>query len=62
MNDLVVDSEERKTLWKSLRERAAQEQTYKVDLPDVDIDPLILAQFLGIKEPKESYELAEDEW
>lgn len=62
LNDLVVHSEERQMLWKALRERAAQEQTYKVDLPDVDIDPVILAQFLGIKEPKESYELAEDEW
>lgn len=57
LNDLVVRSEERQTLWKALRERAAKEQTYKVDLPDVDIDPAVLALVLGIKEPPGSYDL-----
>src|SRR3972149_6018636 len=31
LNDLVVQSEEREILWKSLRERAENEQLYKAD-------------------------------
>lgn len=48
LNDLVVQNEERDILWKSLRERAENEQLYKVDLPDENIDPALLALLLGI--------------
>ena len=50
LNELVVASDERALLWRSLRERAAQEQAYKTDLPDMDVDPTLLALLLGIKE------------
>lgn len=49
LNDLVVQSDERALLWKSLRERAKQNQLYKVDMPE-DIDPAVLIALLGIKE------------
>jgi len=35
INDLVVKSEERKTLWRALRERASQEQAYQT--PETDL-------------------------
>ena len=50
LNDLVVQNEEREILWKSLRERAENEQLYKVDLPDANIDPALLLLLLGITE------------
>ena len=52
LNDLVVAGEEREILWKSLRERAENEQLYKVELPKVDIPPEVLMALLGIKETK----------
>ena len=48
LNDLVVQNEERDLLWKSLRERAENEQLYKVGLPDANIDPALLVLLLGI--------------
>ncbi len=65
LNDLVVEGEERQTLWRSLRERAENEQLYKTDLPDVDIPPEVLMALLGIRDAKEPYEpkvSKEDEW
>lgn len=56
LNDLVVAGEERQTLWRSLRERAENEQLYKTDLPDADIPPEILIALLGIKESPGSYD------
>ena len=56
LNDLVVDGDERVLLWRSLRERAENEQLYKTDLPDVDIPPDVLIALLGIKELEEPYE------
>jgi hypothetical protein len=56
LNDLVVDGDERMLLWRSLRERAENEQLYKTDLPDVDIPPDVLIALLGIKEVEEPYE------
>ncbi len=56
LHDLVVQSDERELLWKSLRERAENEQLYKTDLPEVDIPPDVLMALLGIKEPDEPYE------
>ena len=53
INDLVVNSDERKLLWRSLRERAEQKQGY--DAPEVDIPPALLAALLGIEELGESY-------
>ena len=44
VDDLVVRSEERAILWRSLRERAQQAGQYQADdLPASDLDPLLLA-------------------
>ncbi len=44
VRDLVVKSEERDVLWRSLRERALQSGQYQAaDLPEVGLDPLLLA-------------------
>lgn len=57
VNDLVVDTEERQVLWQALRERASQSQQYKSnELPELEIDPSILAALLGIQESGESYD------
>jgi hypothetical protein len=56
LNDLVVDGDERQVLWRSLRERAENEQLYKTNLPEVDIPPDVLSALLGIKETKATYE------
>jgi hypothetical protein len=55
LNDLVVQNEEREILWKNLRERAENEQQYKVDLPEADIPPEVLLALLGIKEAQTDY-------
>lgn len=59
LNDLVVHAEEREILWKSLRERAENDQLYKTDLPAADIPPEVLVALLGIKEAQEPYESKE---
>ena len=59
MNDLVIDGDERIILWRSLRERAENEQLYKADLPEADLPPEVLMALLGIKETQTSYD-AED--
>ncbi len=60
INDLVVQSEERQTLWTSLRERASQAQGYATkDNLDFDVTPEILAFLLGIKELEEPYNLSQ---
>ena len=56
LNDLVVDGDERQLLWRSLRERAENEQLYKVDLPEADIPPDVLIALLGIKEVQTPYD------
>jgi len=56
LNDLVVQNEEREILWRNLRERAENEQLYKIDLPDADIPPEVLMALLGIKEMQGNYE------
>lgn len=61
INDLVIQSDERISLWQSLRERAEQSQSYKVDIPD-DIDPSVLLTLLGIKELQGNYKTEEEEW
>jgi hypothetical protein len=55
LNDLVVQSDERELLWKSLRERAVNAQLYKADLPEADIPTDILISLLGIKEFDSGY-------
>jgi len=61
LNDLVVEGEERNILWKNLRERAENEQLYKVDLPATDIPPEVLMALLGIKvsDGSEVYDVSE---
>lgn len=61
INELVVESDERASLWQSLRERADQNQGYKTDIPD-DIDASGLLALLGIKEFQGNYEPKEVEW
>ena len=57
VSDLVIHSEERQTLWQALRERASQSQNYQVtDLPELAIDPSLLAALLGIKEIENAYQ------
>lgn len=56
LNDLVVRTNERALLWRSLRERAASGQLYRTDLPDVDLPPDVLIALLGIKEEAAAYE------
>jgi hypothetical protein len=57
INDLILHDEERQVLWQSLRERATQSQAYQTaDLPDLNLDPSLLAALLGIKEAEEPYD------
>ena len=56
LNDLVVDSGERESLWKSLRERAEGDQLYHTELPEVPVPPEVLLALLGIKESGQDYE------
>lgn len=50
VDDLVVASGDRQVLWKALRERANEaQQTGAEELPDLDIDPAVLAALLGLK-------------
>jgi len=50
INDLIVADDERQSLWQALRERAAQYQQYGVsELPELDIDPAVLAALLGVE-------------
>ena len=57
LNDLVVRSEERAVLWRSLRERATRSGLYRAeDIPEFPLDPAILAllgDFKNIAEPNE---------
>lgn len=56
LNDLVVAGDERQILWRSLRERAENEQLYKTGLPETDIPPEVLMALLGIKELQADYD------
>jgi hypothetical protein len=47
VDDLVVSSSDRRNLWHALRDRAAQANAYKVDLPEMPLEPEILA-LLGL--------------
>jgi hypothetical protein len=56
LNDLVVASDERQLLWRSLRERAEQSQLYKTNLPDLDIPQELLIALLGIREDHSQFD------
>jgi len=55
LNDLVVNSDDRSLLWRSLRERAENSQLYKTDLPEAKLPPEVLIALLGIKESSAEY-------
>ena len=59
LNDLVVGSDERIVLWRSLRERALNAQLYRTSLPESDIPPDVLVALLGIKEPASPYNIGD---
>jgi hypothetical protein len=51
INDLVVKDDERNVLWQALRERACQAQEYSAKgLTGEEVDPLVLAAILGLKD------------
>ncbi len=50
IHDLVIHSEERATLWRSLRERAETSQHYHAELPPPDLPAEVLIALLGIRE------------
>ena len=58
LNDLVVSGDERQTLWRSLRDRAENEQLYKVDLPEAELPPEVLIALLGIKELQGDFDIS----
>lgn len=50
INDLVVRSEERELLWRSLRVRAQETGQYQAaELPEFDLDPAIMAMLGGVR-------------
>jgi hypothetical protein len=52
LNDLVVRSEDRDQLWRSLRERALHTSQYRAEeLPEIPLDPVILAMLGQIFPP-----------
>ncbi len=55
LNDLVVSSDDREVLWRSLRERALNSQLYKTSLPEADLPPDVLIALLGIQETRGEY-------
>jgi hypothetical protein len=59
LNDLVVSTDERALLWQSLRERAQQAAYRTADLPQPELDPLVLAALLGISEDAPAYQAGE---
>ena len=56
LNDLVVRSDERALLWRSLRERAESAQAYQTDLPQADLPPEVLVALLGLGEEPPAYD------
>jgi hypothetical protein len=50
VNELTVQEDERKMIWKVLRERALKADEYReADLPELPLDPEILAFFSVFK-------------
>lgn len=65
LSDLVVRSEERGLLWRSLRERALRDGQYQAEeLPDDLLEPALLAllgDFKGVSDEKDRYQ-ADQNW
>jgi hypothetical protein len=59
VRDLIVQSNERQSLWQALRERANRTQAYQIELPETPLDPALLAALLGISELEEAAGLKE---
>ncbi len=59
LSDLVVTSDEREVLWRSLRERALNSQLYKANLPEAEIPPDVLVALLGIKQEAAPYSVSD---
>ncbi len=62
LNDLVVGDEERRLLWRSLRERAEHTQLYQTDLPGPELPPDVLATLLGILPADVKSSAIENQW
>ncbi len=56
LNDLVVKSDERNTLWRSLRERADSEHDYLADKDQLEVPEDVLKMMLGLGESSAIYE------
>lgn len=56
LNDLVVRSDERSTLWQSLRERAETAQGYRAEEGLPEIPEAVLRMMLGIGDASTDYE------
>jgi hypothetical protein len=51
VNDLVVQDDERRLLWQSLRERLSQDAEYASSAPTAEgLDPALLAALLGLQD------------
>jgi len=49
VDDLIIQSEDRRMLWQALRDRALNSQPYDADhLPESDIDPAVISELLGL--------------
>lgn len=52
VNDLVIEDEERQSLWQALRDRATLAQQYDTpnssDIPPLEVEPALLAALLGL--------------
>lgn len=59
LTELVVNSDERQLLWKSLRERAENDSLYQADLPDTNLLPDVLIALLGLKDAPGVYSAGE---
>jgi hypothetical protein len=55
INDLVVHTEDRRLLWRALRERGYSSQKY--EMPDVDVPEHVLKALLGIKDLEETFDV-----
>ncbi len=58
ISDLMIDHEQRKYLWKALRERSLScgDAAYHKDIPELELDPAVLAALLGMKENNNNVE------
>jgi hypothetical protein len=56
LRNLLLSSDERQLLWQALRDRLSQSQGYQTEeLPELDLEPAVLAALLGISEVETDY-------